>query len=245
VIAWRIPVVVVLCASLIGAVGFFVLPRPHPAYRDSGVQITVPDRRPAADASGRAGWVWPDGVPGWTPGQTIHGYPVSGLQAVEVQAAQLAAARNGLDAQQVHVLDAMRGGKDGVLAILAAPTMFSTPKTTCLAAVLPRDAPVDWLCPGPEELAGSHVLVAATRYPWAGDVHPIYLVGVARGDVDRVVLVGGVTPRQVLYVRGKTWGQFDSVQQTRASVRLLVYGHHRLLETVSLRVPVGAQRVIR
>src|SRR2546423_1674621 len=69
-----------------------------------GTTIRVPDKRPAADAAGRAGWVWPDGVPGWDPGYSIKGYPISGLQAIEAQPAQLAAAHMGLDADGVRVL---------------------------------------------------------------------------------------------------------------------------------------------
>lgn len=243
---WRVPVAVVVCASVLGAAGFVVLPRPHPAKRALGTSFHLPDRRPAADASGRAGWVWPDGVPGWVPGETMHGFNVSGLQSVEVQAAQVAAARDLLDAGGVRVIDAIRGGKDGVLAILAAPTLEESTPRTCLAAVLPGDARVDWLCPGPQELGGSHLLVSARRYSWSGDRTPVYLVGVARGDVGRVVLTGGVEPMHVLYVRGKTWGEFDAAELMSPSARLLVYGDHQhLLETVPLRLSPGGQRVFR
>jgi hypothetical protein len=228
-----------VCVSAIGYMEF-----PSPQRRQSGVTIKLPHRNPANDASGVAGWVWPDGVPGWTPGQTIKGFPVSFMQPVEVQAAQLAAARFGLDSEAVRVVTSMRGDRRGVLAILATHTMYSTPARTCLAALLREDAPVVWLCPAVHTLSHQHVLIAAARLNWPGGKDPIYLVGVARGDVRRVVLVDG-SDRQMLYTRGNSWGEFDSVRATSPAAHLLVYGHGRVLETVRLDVPVGQQRVLR
>jgi hypothetical protein len=89
------------------------------------------------------------------------------------------------------------------------------------------------------------VLIAAARFNWPGGKDPIYLVGVTRGDVKRVVLLGGVEKQQTIYTRGNSWGEFDSAQVVSPSARLLVYGHGRLLETVPLDVPVGQQRVLR
>ena len=230
---------VTVCLSAIGYVAF-----PSPQRRQNGVTIKLPHRNPANDASGVAGWVWPDGVPGWTAGQTIKGFPVSFLQPVEVQAAQLAAARLGLDSEAVRVVTSVRGDRRGVLAILATHTMYSTPEKTCLAALLREDAPVVWLCPAVHTLSHQHVLIAAARLNWPGGKDPIYFVGVARGDVRRVVLVDG-SDRQMLYTRGNSWGEFDSVRATSPGAHLLVYGHGRVLETVRLDVPVGQQRVLR
>lgn len=214
----------------------------------------IPTHRPAADAAGAAGWVWPDGVPGWKPGETIHGFPVSGLQPVEVAAAQLAAARAILDAERVRVVTSLRPGRHGVLAILAAPTLYETPEKTCLAALLPGSEPVVWRCPGPHQLSHRHVLVAAVllersagvRVP--GGSHALYLVGVARGDVDRIALVGtGNDLPTALYERGVTWGEFETaVAITGRAPRLLVYGRRgRLVETVRLDLAPGQQRVFR
>ena len=228
-----------VCLSVIGYMAF-----PSQQQRQSGVSIKLPHRNPANDAAGVAGWVWPDGVPGWTPGQTIKGFPVSFMQPVEVEAAQLAAARDGLDSEAVRVVTSMRGDRRGVLAILATHTMYSTPERTCLAALLREDAPVVWLCPAVHTLSHQHVLIAAARLDWPGGKDPIYFAGVARGDVRRVVLVDG-SDRQTLYTRGNSWGEFDSAQATSPGARLLVYGHGRLLETVPLDVPVGQQRVLR
>jgi hypothetical protein len=242
VITSRVLVVVLGMIVCMSAAGYVVFPRPpHP---HEGVSITLPHRNPANDASGAAGWVWPDGVPGWTPGQTIKGYPVSFMQPVEVQAAQLAAARDALDSEAVRVITSMRGDRRGVLAILATHTAYSTPARICLAALLRESAPVTWLCPATHTLSHQHVLIAAARLNWPGSKDPLYFVGVARGDVRRVVLADG-SDRQLLYTRGNSWGEFDDVQATSSGARLLVYGHHRLLETVPLDVPVGQQRVLR
>jgi hypothetical protein len=166
------------------------------------------------------------------------------MQPVEIQAAQLAAARVGLDSEAVRVLTSMRGDRRGVVAILATRTMYSTPARTCLAPLLREDAPVVWLCPAVHTLSHQHVLIAAARLNWPGGMDPLYFVGVARGDVRRVVLVDG-SERQLLYTRGNSWGEFDSTQATSPKAHLLVYGHGRVLETVRLDVPVGQQRVLR
>jgi hypothetical protein len=180
----RYPVSIAIVLVAVAAItGVFVFARPE--YRPrSGVSIKLPAKQPANDVSGAAGWVWADGTPGWEAGSTLKGYNLSGVQPVEIQAAQLAAARDILDAAEVRVLDSVRPGKGGVLAILAAPTLYQTPVRTCLAAVLPGDAPVRWQCPGstpsPNDLGRSPVFVAATVLP-AGAL--LYLAGVARGDV--------------------------------------------------------------
>jgi hypothetical protein len=242
VITSRVLVVVLGMIVCLSAAGYVVFPRPP--HRDNGTTIKLPHRNPANDASGVAGWVWPEGVPGWRAGQTIQGYPVSFMEPVEIQAAQLAAARAGLDSEAVRVITSTRGDRRGVLAILATQTMYSTPAQTCLAALLREDAPVVWLCPAVHTLSHQHVLIAAARLNWPGGKDPLYFVGVARGDVRRVVLVNG-SDRQPLYMRGNSWGEFDSAAATAPGAHLLVYGHGRLLETVPLDVPVGQQRVLR
>lgn len=235
-ITWRVPVAVVVLALSLSAVGYFVFPRPPHAHQGSAIYL--PDRRPS-----NAQWVWPDGVPGWTPGQTIRGYPVAGLQPVEVQAAALAAARRILDASDIRVIGWTRPGYGGALAVLATQMLDTTPERTCLAALL-RDAPVHWMCPAKHTLSHKHVFAAAVRLNWAGGKDPIYLTGVARGDVTRIVLVGGVEQRQEIYVRAKTWGEFDIAEAVKPGGHLLVYSGRRLVETVPLDLAVGQERVI-
>lgn len=240
--------VAIMLAALAATAGVFVFARPgyHP---HRGVTIALPAKPPAADAPGAAGWVWPDGTPGWQPGYTVKGFNVSGLQPVEVQAAQLAAARAGLDASGVRVLQSIRENRDGVLAIVAAPTLSQTPVGTCLGAILAGDAPVRWLCP--RDLADSRVLVAAATYAWKEQGAPassLDLAGVARGDVSRVVLdVPGTSfGEQPIYTRGTTWGQFQAAVVVPHGVATLkIYGDHGLVQTLPVNVPPGRQRVLK
>lgn len=256
VVTWRLPVAVAVLVVVAAVAAYLTFPRP-PGPR-GGSEIKLPAHRPADDASGAAGWHWPDGVPGWQAGQTIKGLNISGVQPIEVQAAQLAAARALLDPDSVRVLGAERQGYDGFLGILAAHTGdgWTVPKDpACLAAVFPGDAPVTWQCPGafpdrPGDIARSHVFVAATVARWRTGARSLDLEGVARGDVERVVLVVPGVPafgRSPLYVRGRTWGEFSSavvLPRAEKPPRLLVYGHGRLLETVRLDLKPGERRVL-
>jgi len=214
-------------ATCLSVVGYAVFPRsPH---HGGGTTIRLPDRRPS-----NAAWVWPDGVPGWTPGEMIKGFPVSGVQPVELQAAELAAAHRVLDAEGVRVVSSLRGDDSGPLAILATRALYETPPSTCLGALLTGDAPVEWLCPS--ELAHSHVLIAAKWFPKSG----FDFAGVARGDVTRIV-----QGDRSIYVRGKTWGEFQATSATRPHAPLRVYAGRRLVETVALDFAPGEQRVLR
>jgi hypothetical protein len=241
----------VVLVAMTATGGFFLFARPAYHPPSGGVTIRVPAKSPAADAAGAAGWVWRDGVPGWQAGETLHGYQLSGVQPIEIQAAQLAAAHQLLDASQVRVLAAIRGDTQGALMILAAPTVGMTTPKTCLAAVLPGNAGINWQCPGATpsrgDLSHSYVLIAARSFAWPGTPnHPVYLAGVARGDVYRVVLAGrGFAPMQ-LYARGTSWGQFSTVTPTPSSPsHLAIYGRGRLLQTIPLDLAPGSERVLQ
>jgi hypothetical protein len=228
----------VLAAVVVCALGtaYFAFPR------WDGHTIRIPNHRPADPGS----WHWPGGVPGWTPGPTIHDYNVAGVQPVEVEAARLAAARNALDSDKLRVLVGERIDRSGALAIVAAPTLYRTPTEACLGAIL-RDAPVHWLCP--QQLGNAHVLVAA-RHAHVGESHSLALVGVARGDVTRVELATEDTQfpgRWPIYDRGKTWGEFEAniVLRPHSDPRLLIYGERGLLQTLELPLQPNEQRVLR
>ena len=96
-ITWRLPVAIVVLLACAAATAYLTFPRP-PGHE--GTTIRLPAHRPADPGT----WHWPDGVPGWQPGQKIQDYNVSGVQPVEMQAAQLAAARHVLDSEQLRVL---------------------------------------------------------------------------------------------------------------------------------------------
>ncbi len=240
--------VVIVAVAVVAVAGTFLFARPayHP---HDGNTAPLPAKRPANDAAGAAGWVWPDGTPGWQAGQTIKGVNLSEVQPIEIQAAQLAAAEDVLDASKVRVVDSLRPARTGALMILAAPTIDETPVSTCLAAVLPGDATVRWRCPAANQLGASPVLMAATALDWGTHLprpDMLFLVGVARGDVSRIVLhAPGLLAPQTIYTRGATWGQFDSgVDNTPGLVRLEIYGRRRLIETLTLNVAPGQQRII-
>jgi hypothetical protein len=238
VITWRVPVAALVMAICLSVIGYAIFP--SPPHRDTGTNIKLPAHQPS-----NASWVWPDGVPGWTPGETIKGFSVANLQEVEVQSAALAAARHVLDPNDVRIVASIRPGYNGALAVLATRTLYSTPERTCLAGLLRHDAPVQWLCPAKHTLSHSHVLAVATRLNWSGGNNPVYLAGVARGDVTRIVLIGGVPERQEVYLRSKTWGEFSLAEAVRPGGRLLVYNGKRLVETVPLDLAVGQERVLR
>jgi hypothetical protein len=118
--------------------------------------------------------------------------------------------------------------------------------------VLLGAAEITWRCSGNipkrRDLAHSRVLVAAACFSWrtrGGErPDPIYLAGVARGDVYRIVLHGEAFTPMTIYTRGKTWGQFSAVTPTNSRrSHLAVYGRHKLLETIRLDLVPGQQRV--
>lgn len=255
----RHPLPVAFVAVAIAATaGLFVFARPQYRPPHQGTNVKVPDKRPAADAAGRAGWTWPDGVPGWEPGYTLDGYNLSQVQPVETEPAALAAAHHQLDASQLRVVVAQHIiPGDGPLAIFAAPYAETTPTLTCLAVVLPASNNVNWRCAGSRaagDYARSRVILGVVSHPWSatGERHRMFaLVGLARGDVRRVVLhlsdEPTVTADDTLYERGTTWGQFEAnvlLQSPSDTPELRIYGDHGLLQTIRLHLAANEQRTI-
>jgi hypothetical protein len=230
-------IMVAVAVMLVG--GFFVFSRPqyHPETHDN---IKVPPEHPAT-----AGWTWAEGTPGFKAGTMLgkhHEFNISGLQPVEIAAAQVSAAHSLLDADGVRVLESLRTDNSGPVAILAAPALDVTPTQTCLAVMLRGDQPVTWRCP--HDLLGTHVLgvVVAASFS-SGLGHPLFVMGVASADVQRVVLVGGPPGSGPIYTRGTTWGQFESSTPPQKNVTLLVYGDHGLLQKLTLSDPPSGQRI--
>jgi hypothetical protein len=222
-------------------VGFFAFARPqyHPPNQ-GGEQIKLPPEHPAT-----TGWTWAEGTPGFKAGTMLgkhHDFNITLLQPVEVAAAQLSAAHALLDAAGVRVLNSIRTDRRGPAAILAAPMLDATPAQTCVAVMLRGSAPVTWRCP--QDLASTHVLgVVIAAMPSHGAAHPLFLIGVASGDVQRIDLVAPPFPRSNLYTRGTGWGQFQASTSPAQSAKLLVYGDHGLLEQLTLSVRPGGQRI--
>jgi hypothetical protein len=257
----RHPLPAAICGVAITVTaGVFAFARPQYRPAHQGTTIRIPDKAPAADAAGRAGWVWPEGVPGWQPGQEIKGFRISQLQSIEAEPAQLAAAHAGLEAEQVRVLEAMHAWPgEAPLAIFAAPMIDATPEIVCLAAALPRGATVQWRCPGASrpspDVANSRVLVAAISHKWPQTDRTsstpsagFDLVGVARGDVKRIVLRIPGEPQfsdATLYDRGKTWGQFSAalaLHSAKTRPQLRIYSDRGLVQVMTLALQPGEQR---
>jgi hypothetical protein len=135
----RHPLPAAICGAAIVAVsGFFIFARPQYRPANQGETIRIPAKHPAADAAGRAGWTWSDGVPGWEPGYKLKDFNISEMQAIEAEPAQLSAAHAGLDAEGVRVLAVLHAWPgEGPLAIFAAPRLDTTPTIACLGAMLP------------------------------------------------------------------------------------------------------------
>ncbi|MCW2964379.1 MAG: hypothetical protein JWO17_1631 [Actinomycetia bacterium] len=234
---------VVIGVAVVLTVGFFAFARPqyHPPNQGEEITIKVPPEHPAT------GWTWAEGTPGFKAGTMLgkrHDFNITFLQPVEVAAAQLAAAHALLDADGVRVLNSIRTDLRGPLAILAAPTIGETPARTCLAVMLRGTAPAHWRCP--HDLAGSHVLVAAASSAASvGSAHPLFVIGVASGDVQRIVLIAAPLGKATIYTRGTTWGQFEASASppTKDGAQLLVYGNHGLLQKLTLSVAPGGQRI--
>lgn len=221
-------------------VGFFAFARPQYRPANVGEEIKVPPEHPAT-----AGWTWAEGTPGFKAGTMLgkhHDFNISGLQPVEIAAAQLSAAHSLLDAEGVRVLESLRTDKRGPVALLAAPTVGVAPTQTCVAIMLRGSAPVTWRCP--HDLLDTHVLgvVVAASFS-SGSAHPLFVMGIASADVQRIVVVGGPQGSGPVYTRGTAWGQFETSTPPRKSVTLLVYGDHGLLQKLTLGDPPGGQRI--
>jgi hypothetical protein len=239
----------IVAVALALMAGVFLFARPVYHAASGGETITLPKRFPAADHAGATGWQWLHGLPGWQPGEMLgkrHDFNVSGVQPVELVPAQIAAARTMLDASRVRVLATLRPGARGAIGVLAAPELDTSPAQTCLAALLPANAPVRWQCPNQprDALAKSPVLVVAERDRWPNGLSPLWAVGVARGDVARIVQVTP-TGRAELYRRGNSWGEFTDGNAGNGPSTLEVYGDHgRLLERIGLNLKPGTTRVV-
>jgi hypothetical protein len=227
--------------------GVFLFARP--VYQAAhGESFRLSEGPPAADAAGAAGWTWPT-TPGWVPGALVgqhHDFNVSGVQAVEVGPAQLAAAHALLDASKLRVLDSLRFDLRGPYAILAAPMLDVTPPKQCLAVMLAGVANVRWQCPHDprDSISRSPVLLVAIAPRAPKGARPLFVMGVARGDVTRIVVTTPDGGSETLYRRDGTWGNFEISRSTGRGAKAVVYTDRGLVQTINLNLKPGTSRVV-
>jgi hypothetical protein len=173
----------------------------------------------------------------------------------DLAGARAAARREGIDPQTVRVLRASRyAPRGGLVAIVAG----SRSGRTCLGFVLPA-SPVSFTCP---QRQVAFVVVTArtpsdTKPTWptlkSEHLFPLFLDGVVRGDVTRVVVVGSVT--QEVYARSQYfWGTFTDTPGDGYLVgrvpsrdpwraRIDFYGAHGRLASLRIRLNAPGYRL--
>jgi hypothetical protein len=214
----------------------------RPEYHDPfpGTTVDLSGYPPAAH-----GWTWQNGTPGFVVKTGREDWNVSRVRPGELP-------------RGARLLNALRE-LDGVSLLVA--------RGRCIGAALPSR--VAWFCPPQLDSDLAFVVVYPMR-PYAGThVYSLNLLGVARADVKRIVVVNpaklqrvhrdnSVTTRyaarrQTLTVRGN-WGTWEeSVADEYAGapparpwrVRLDFYGaHHRLLASQQLAFASAGTRLV-
>jgi hypothetical protein len=248
----------IVFAAIVCVTGLFLFARPgydpSPGTAIRGDKFKAPEQ----------GWRWADGTPGFRFGQDEAHWNFSRLGPRELASARTAAARFGVDPASVRPLQAMRlGTRD--LSVIVAGTGASG--RTCLGFIR-RHATASFSCPTRQV---GFVVVAArpelgTR---SGRGFPFFVIGVARGEVTRVVVTApsmsktvhrdgssvfeSVT-KQVVYHRGDGWWGTFSLTQTdsyRKAVprkpwrfRIDFFGAGGLLGSRSLALARAGDRVV-
>jgi hypothetical protein len=270
------PLLGLVCVALLGAaVGVFALavPRSHGSRQDA-VQLDLTYAVPPVAAGGAAGWRWPGGEPGFQFGRDEKsGWNVSKLHPDELVRARAAAERAGVAPDSIRVLNVLRTGFDRLMLIVSGT---DTAGETCVGVAVP-DTPARFYCPrsaGSERLGAQAGFVIVDPQFWKMGhrrmVYPLFLLGIARGDVTRVtVSQPGYTHTLYRHEAG-AWGTFMSSYApaygpTNASTppayrtlaatapkqawrgRLDFYGAKGLIGTLSLRLdrPVGRVFAVR
>jgi hypothetical protein len=234
----------VLGLMLVATVGVFTFMKPEPPGHGKSSVLKVPASPPP-----ERGWTWAGGTPGWSPAvmsrdlRELNG----NVWTTDLAPARAAARRAGIDPDSVRVLRSSRYAMRGGLVTIAAGSNASG--RTCLAFELPG-RPVSFTCPR-AQVAFVAVTARArdvTRPTWptlkSEHLFPLFLDGVVRGDVTRVVVSGSVT--QDVYERSRYfWGTFtdtpgDGYAAGHVPVkdawraRLDFYGAHGRLATLRI-----------
>ena len=197
----------VLGIVLVATVGVFTFAKPEPPGFGQSHELKVP-KSPPADH----GWTWSGGTPGWSPAEMSHDlHEINGnVWTTDLAGARAAARGAGVDPSSIRVLRSSRYAMRGGFVAIAAGRDASD--HTCLAFVLPS-RPASFVCPRRQV---AFVVVTArardvTRPTWptlkAEHLFPLFLDGIVRGDVTRVVVSGSGT--QTVFQRSQYfWGTF-------------------------------------
>jgi hypothetical protein len=211
----------ILLAALAATAAVFVFARPQ--YRDPfpGQEFDLSYAKAPA-----SGWTWPDGTPGFRFGQDEEAWNDAKVDSDDLSGARSAAARAGVEPDSLRVLSATRT-RGGDLFVLLAGSGPSG--RTCLGAVAPRVPPV-FSCRLDRQVA---FVLAAPRS------RELYLLGVARADVERVTLTMPGLLHSTLYSRRaglQWWGAFGGPLELPRPWhgKLAFYGKRGLLASVGL-----------
>lgn len=196
------------------------------------------------EASGAAGWTWAHGAPGFHFGAPPKDWTsfLSELRPGELAEARAAAASVGIRPRSLGVLGSMRLAPHELFVIVAG---VDAGDRTCLGFVAPHRRP-SFFCPdgagprrlGPQLAFADVVSLVPTRGRYA-----LFVLGVARGDVERVrVSQPGFS--QVYYDRRNgAWGTFVASLAGNA-MRLDLYGERGRIASLPLRFRHPAARLI-
>jgi hypothetical protein len=200
---YRLSISIVLAAfAATGAVFAFARPEYHPP--NGGRQVSLAKFEAPAE-----GWTWEKGQPGFRFGDHEADWNISRLRPSELARASAAASRFGVDPQSVRPLHTQRLAPHDLLVLVSGSGRSGK---TCLGAVVPR-GPVAFVCApklGPQV---AFVTVAAKSWPGFRRRHvfPLFVMGVARADVERVDLTAPGFGTEPIYAReGGWWGTFEA-----------------------------------
>jgi len=198
----------IVCSAAAVVAGAAVATAVTPNHRiaASVVEPPLPAESPVA-ATGARGWTWASGAPGYRFGHDESSWNLAKVRSAELTGARLSAASSGIRDGDLRVLNASRVAHDDLMAIVA---MSAHANRTCLG-FLAASVSLPFYCPdsaGAQRL-GTQVAFVITDARTVS--HQPYLIGIARGDVTKVVL-RATSFNQPVYARAgnDSWGTFDT-----------------------------------
>jgi hypothetical protein len=252
--------VAVVIVSLAG-VFLFARPEYRPTVQGEAISGT-------AFPAPVAGWTWPDGGPGFTFGEDEAHWNFSRVRPSELAPLRTEAGSADVSPASLRVLQAQRLGP-GDLSVFAAGR--EQDGRTCIGVQIPERR-ARFYCPG---AVGSRrlgdqvgIVVGSARPETAPRRFPLFLIGMTRADVVRVVVSsptfstvhhrdGRVTTKsvdsQVVYRRGNGWwgafsdtpgvGYRSKVPREAWRARVDFYGADGLLARLRVRLAGSGDRI--